>query len=100
MAPPWPPALLLMKRELLMTWRDSVLEPASVQMAFAGTDERRNYANSLLNLGRLDEARVAAGRVLELQPNFRYGKQFAGVNCAPALAASLGEALRSAGLPE
>ena len=57
-------------------------------------------AAALVRLGRLDEARVAAGRVLELQPNFRYGKQFAGVNCAPALAASLGEALRSAGLPE
>jgi TolB-like protein/Tfp pilus assembly protein PilF len=55
---------------------------------------------SLARLGRLGEAKAAAARVLELQPAFRYGRQFAGVNCAPALAASLGEALRAVGLPE
>lgn len=55
---------------------------------------------ALAKLGRLDEARAAAARVLELQPAFRYGRQFAGVNCAPALAEALGGALRSAGLPE
>jgi Flp pilus assembly protein TadD len=54
----------------------------------------------LARLGRLDEARLAAGRVLELQPAFRYSQQFAGVDCAPDLAASLGDALRAAGLPE
>jgi hypothetical protein len=48
----------------------------------------------------MDEAKAAAARVLELQPTFRYGKQFSGVNCAPALAASLGEALSETGLPE
>jgi hypothetical protein len=48
----------------------------------------------------LDEARAAATRVLELQPAFRYSRQFAGVNCAPALAEVLGGALRAAGLPE
>lgn len=37
---------------------------------------------------------------LELQPSFRYGRQFVGVDCAAALAAALGEALSSAGLPE
>jgi tetratricopeptide (TPR) repeat protein len=57
-------------------------------------------AASLAKLGRLDEARSAAARVLELQPAFRYSKQFAGVNCAPQLAASLGDALRTIGLPE
>lgn len=57
-------------------------------------------AAALVGLGRLDEAKAAAARVLELQPTFRYGRQFAGVNCAPALAAVLGEALRTAGLPE
>lgn len=55
---------------------------------------------ALTKLGRLDEARAAAARVLELQPAFRYGRQFAGVNCAPALAEVLGGALREAGLPE
>jgi TolB-like protein len=57
-------------------------------------------AASLAKLGRLDEAKTAAARVLELQPAFRYSRQFAGVDCAPALAASLGEALRTVGLPE
>jgi hypothetical protein len=37
---------------------------------------------------------------LELQPAFRYGRQSVGVDCAAALAAALGEALSSAGLPE
>lgn len=55
---------------------------------------------ALTKLGRLDEARAAAARVLELQPAFRYGRQFAGVNCAPALAEVLGGALQEAGLPE
>jgi TolB-like protein len=57
-------------------------------------------AAALAKLGRLEEAKAAAARVLELHPTFRYGRQFSGVNCAPALASSLGEALRAAGLPE
>src|SRR4029079_2189538 len=51
-------------------------------------------------LGRMDEARAAAATVLELHPTFRYSRQFRGVNCSPALATSLGDALRAAGLPE
>jgi TolB-like protein len=54
----------------------------------------------LVKLERLQEARTAAARVLELQPTFRYSLQFAGVDCAPELAASLGGALRLAALPE
>jgi tetratricopeptide (TPR) repeat protein len=57
-------------------------------------------AAALTKLGRLGEASAAAARVLELQPAFRYSRQFAGVNCAPALAEALGGALREAGLPE
>jgi TolB-like protein/tetratricopeptide (TPR) repeat protein len=57
-------------------------------------------AAALAKLGRLEEARAAAARVLELHPPFRYSRQFAGVNCAPALAEALGDALRAAGLPE
>jgi hypothetical protein len=57
-------------------------------------------AASLAKLGRLGEAKGAAARVLELQPSYRFGKHFAGVDCAPLLAASLSEALRVAGLPE
>jgi len=57
-------------------------------------------AGALAKLGRLDEARAAAARVLELHPAFRYSRQFAGVNCNPALAEVLGGALREAGLPE
>jgi TolB-like protein len=57
-------------------------------------------AAALAKLGRLEESKTAAARVLELQPAFRFSGQFAGVGCAPVLAASLGEALRAAGLPE
>ncbi|HXS39868.1 MAG TPA: winged helix-turn-helix domain-containing protein [Stellaceae bacterium] len=57
-------------------------------------------AASLAKLGRIEEAKSAAARVLELQPAFRYSRQFAGVNCARPLAASLGEALYAIGLPE
>ena len=57
-------------------------------------------AGALAKLGRLEEARAAATRVLELHPTFRYSRQFAGVNCTPELAASLGDAPHAAGLPE
>jgi TolB-like protein len=57
-------------------------------------------AAALARLGRLEEARAAAARVLDLHATFRYSRQFLGVDCAPALAASLGDALRAAGLPE
>lgn len=57
-------------------------------------------AAALSKLGQLDQARAAAARVLQLQPNFRYSRQFAGVGCAPALAEKMGEALCAAGLPE
>jgi len=53
----------------------------------------------LVALDRLDEAKVAAARVLELQPNFQFSRQFKGVDCAPALASKLGPALSVAGLP-
>ncbi len=54
----------------------------------------------LAKLGRLGEAKTAAASVLELQPGFQYRRHFAGVDCAPALAAALSEALRTTGLPE
>ena len=54
-------------------------------------------AAALARLERLEEARAVAARVLELHPTFRYSRQFSGVNCAPALAASLGDALRRPG---
>jgi TolB-like protein/tetratricopeptide (TPR) repeat protein len=57
-------------------------------------------AAALIKLGRQEEAKAAAAKVLELHPTFRYSRQFDGVDCAPALAAALGEALRAAGLPE
>ena len=57
-------------------------------------------AAALAKLGRLDEARKAAARVLQLHPAFRYSRQFAGVGCAPALAAKMAEALSATGLPE
>jgi TolB-like protein len=54
----------------------------------------------LVALRRFDEAKAAAARVIELQPTFRFSQQFAGVDCAPALASKLGAALQAAGLPE
>jgi adenylate cyclase len=57
-------------------------------------------AASLAKLGRFEEAKAAAARVLELHPGFRYSRQFSGVDCRGAHAAALGEALRAAGLPE
>jgi hypothetical protein len=57
-------------------------------------------AAPLAQLGRLEEAKAAAARVLELQPTFRYSRFLAGVGCEPALAASLSKALSDAGLPE
>jgi len=72
----------------------------SVQANSAHSITYVQLAASLAKLGRLDEAKAAAARVLELQPTFRYSRQFTGVNCAPALAEELGEALRAAGLPE
>jgi TolB-like protein len=57
-------------------------------------------AAALAKLGQLEEAKAAGARVLELQGGFRFSRQFSGVDCAPALAAALGEALKVAGLPE
>ena len=48
-------------------------------------------AAPLAKLGRLEEAKAAANA-------FRYSRQFSGVDCTPALAASLSEALHEAGL--
>jgi len=48
-------------------------------------------AAPLVKLGRVEEAKAAAARVMKLQPAFRYSRQFSGANCAPALAASLSE---------
>ena len=55
-------------------------------------------AAPLAKLGRLGEAKSAAAGVLKLQPAFHYSQQFAGVDCAPGLAAELGEALRTSGI--
>ena len=57
-------------------------------------------AASLAKLGRHDEANAAVARLMAREPGFHLTGQFAGVNCAPALAASLREALRPTGLPE
>lgn len=59
-----------------------------------------SLAAALAKLGRLQEAKAAAARVLELQPVFRFNGFLTGVNCEPTLASNLSEALRAAGLPE
>ncbi|ACE93699.1 tetratricopeptide repeat-containing protein (plasmid) [Rhizobium phaseoli] len=72
----------------------------SVQANPAHSITHVQLAAALAKLVRLEEARAAAARVVELHPTFRFGRQFAGVDCAPALAKCLGDALRAAGLPE
>ncbi len=59
-----------------------------------------SLAAPLAKLGRVDEARAAASRVLALQPQFRYSRFLTNVNCEPTLAAKLTEAFRAAELPE
>lgn len=51
-------------------------------------------------LGRLDAARSAAARVLELQPGFTIGGTCAAFDIHPSIAVPLSEALSAAGLPE
>jgi adenylate cyclase len=55
---------------------------------------------ALTKLGRIDEARAAAARVLALQPAFSVGEWCAALDPAPEIAAPFTEALRAAGLPE
>jgi adenylate cyclase len=57
-------------------------------------------AAPLVKLGRLEEAKLVAARVLELQPTFRCSRNFAASGCVPDLAAALTEALVAAGLPD
>jgi adenylate cyclase len=51
-------------------------------------------------IGRLDAARSAAARVLELQPGFTISGTCAAFDIHPSIAAPLSEALSLAGLPE
>lgn len=57
-------------------------------------------AAPLAKLGRIQDAKKAAARALELQPSLRFSMQFAGVECDPGLATILREPLLAAGLPE
>jgi adenylate cyclase len=53
----------------------------------------------LVKLGRMDEARAAAARVLALQPSFSSSGFCAAIAVAPVLAEPLTAAWREAGLP-
>jgi tetratricopeptide (TPR) repeat protein len=58
-------------------------------------------AASLIRLGLIEEAKLAAGRALALQPAFRIGPTLRGFGIIPAeIAESIAEAWREAGLPE
>ena len=57
-------------------------------------------AAALVKLGHIDEAKVAAARVLALQPGFRIAEFCAVNDPAPEIAAPMTEALRAAGLAE
>ena len=54
---------------------------------------------TLVKLGRLEDAKAAASRLLVLQPLFSAGKFCAAIDMVPALADALTEAWREAGLP-
>lgn len=80
--------------------------PAAAKAAYLAVQSNPGHSinyviliGPLVGLNRLDEARTAAARVLELHPTFRFERQFSGVDCAPALASKLGHALNLAGLP-
>ena len=51
-------------------------------------------------LGRIDAARLAAARLLELEPGYSITGMCAAVGFHPSIAAPLSEALRKAGLPQ
>ena len=57
-------------------------------------------AGALAKLGRIDEARTSAARVLALQPGFTISGWCRALDPVPAIAEPLTEALRAAGLPE
>jgi TolB-like protein len=56
-------------------------------------------AASLSRLRRVDEAKAAAKRLMELQPNFSIARHLTGVDCEKALGAALTQALSVLGLP-
>jgi hypothetical protein len=53
-----------------------------------------------VKLGRIEEAKMEAVRVLALQPGFSIAEYRAANDPAPEIAAPMTEALRVAGLPE
>jgi hypothetical protein len=57
-------------------------------------------AATLVQIGRTEEAKRAAQRLVELQPGYTIGSMCAALPIAPVLAAPLSDALRAAGLPE
>jgi len=57
-------------------------------------------AAPLAKLGQYDDAKAAVANLMQREPAFRLSRQFAGVDCAPALADALREALRGMGVPE
>ena len=59
-----------------------------------------DLAATLAKLGRLDEAKAAAVRLVALEPGFSIGELCVANDPVPALAAPLCEALRAAGLPD
>jgi len=57
-------------------------------------------AASLIRLGQVDAAKLAAARVLVLQPSFRVGATLRALGLPLEVATSIGEAWRETGLPE
>jgi len=57
-------------------------------------------AAALAKLGRIDEAKIVAQRLLEVQPQFTIASITSAPFANPEILAALGDALRHIGLPE
>jgi hypothetical protein len=53
----------------------------------------------LARTGQIDQAKTAAQRVLDLEPNFKINTYLAGNFTSPERLVMLGDALRQSGLP-
>jgi tetratricopeptide (TPR) repeat protein len=57
-------------------------------------------AAALANLGRIDEAKIVAQRLLEVQPQFTIASITSAPFATPEILSALGHALHRVGLPE
>lgn len=81
--------------EEALAWTDRSLEVVTTHAAVY-----RVRAVTLVELGRLDEARAAAAEMLRIAPGFRLSRLERSIPASPALLPRYLAALRKLGLPE